>query len=98
MGDAAEKHEGEAELAAAWRELADAIRSSVAAPHAEVAEFLTVEQAAVLLQLHESTIRAALDAGDAPWAKRIGRNIRISRSALLRWFDEGQEKPKRAKR
>jgi excisionase family DNA binding protein len=83
MGDAAKKEEPQ-DTAAALRELADAIRASVigtTAPAAE--EWMTLDQAAAWLGLHEQTIRETISAEDPPWAKRFGRAIRISRTLLL---------------
>ena len=44
-------------------------------------ELLTVDQAAALLKLNPQTIRNHIDAGELP-VIRIGRRIRIQRSAL----------------
>ncbi|HEX3316494.1 MAG TPA: helix-turn-helix domain-containing protein [Solirubrobacteraceae bacterium] len=47
-------------------------------------EVLTVEQAAVLLQVDTETVRALARDGELP-ARKVGREWRFSRAALLRW-------------
>jgi excisionase family DNA binding protein len=51
----------------------------------EPAEVLTLEQLAVLLQLDEEALRAAVEAGEIP-ARRIGDEWRFSRTAILAWL------------
>lgn len=63
----------------------------------DLPEILTVEEAAKLLRVNVKTIYGAMRAGDAPWAKRVGRVVRINRSALMRWFEaeNDQKRPRR---
>jgi excisionase family DNA binding protein len=73
------------DLAAAFRELAEAIRSAPK-PDNDAAlqeEWMTLDDAAKWLGLHEQTIRETIAAEDPPWAKRFGRAIRISRTLLM---------------
>lgn len=48
-------------------------------------DVLTVEQAAAFLQVGRSTLYDAIGRGDVPY-QRIGRHIRLSRDALVRWL------------
>lgn len=50
---------------------------------------LTVEQAAALLQLGRNAVYDGCTRGEIPH-RRIGKLIRLSRAALLRWL-EGAE-------
>lgn len=55
---------------------------------------LTVDEAAVLLRIDRKSLYTAIRQGEIP-VRRIGRSIRISREALMRWLAEGraEEKP-----
>jgi excisionase family DNA binding protein len=46
---------------------------------------LTVEEAADFLRVNRKTLYEAVRLGTIPGVVRIGRNIRINRSALLGW-------------
>ncbi|MCC7537483.1 MAG: helix-turn-helix domain-containing protein [Deltaproteobacteria bacterium] len=59
---------------------------------------LTVDEVAALLRLERKTVYAALRRGEIPGARRIGRAIRLSRSAVLRWLAEGQGPPRTRRR
>jgi excisionase family DNA binding protein len=62
-------------------------------------DFITVEQAASLLHVSKWTIYDAINSGEAPWAGRIGRAIRIHKPTLLKAFSEAQPAPaKKARR
>ncbi len=50
-------------------------------------EFLNIEEAATLLRVSENTLREVVRTGAMPWAKPIGKQVRISRTALLKWFE-----------
>jgi excisionase family DNA binding protein len=50
-------------------------------------EYLTVEQAAAILQVHWQSILNYIKRGDLP-AIRIGRGYRISRSALDKFIQD----------
>lgn len=51
----------------------------------EPTEVLTAEEAAVFLRIGKGQLYEAAGRGDIP-CKRIGRTIRFSRSALVRWL------------
>ena len=53
---------------------------------------LTVDEAARLLRVNRKTLYDAVRAGAVPGVVRVGRSIRISREALLRWI-EGNGSP-----
>ena len=42
-----------------------------------------------MTQISESTLMTAVMAGEFPAPKRIGRSLRWSRAAVLRWIDAG---------
>jgi len=44
-----------------------------------------VDEAAAILRVNRKTLYEAVRLGTVPGVVRIGRNIRISRSALLGW-------------
>ncbi len=50
------------------------------------AAVLTVDEAAALLRVNRKTLYAAIAAGKVPGTLKIGRSIRISRSALESWM------------
>lgn len=59
---------------------------------------LTVEELAELLRINRKTAYAAVEAGDIPGVRRIGRTIRISRDTVLAWLAEGQARFPRSRR
>jgi excisionase family DNA binding protein len=52
-------------------------------------EVVTVESLAAFLGLNRKTIYAAIDRGEVPGARRVGRAIRILRDAVLVWLAQG---------
>lgn len=71
--------------------------SSSAAEPAELAEVMDVIEAAAFLRVAPSTVRTALAAQRLP-GKRIGKEWRLSRTALLAWLaspGEAKNYPKR---
>jgi excisionase family DNA binding protein len=56
-------------------------------------DVLTVEQLAQLLQVEEKTVRALAAKGELP-ARKLGRQWRFSREAVLEWL-ANPERPKR---
>jgi len=48
-------------------------------------EMLTVEEAAAFLRVNRKTLYEAVRLGSVPGVVRLGRTIRISRSALIGW-------------
>ena len=61
----------------------------------EPQEFLTVDEAATLLRVNIGTLYDVIKTAAPPWAKPIGRQVRISRSALLKWFETEVVAPRR---
>lgn len=55
-------------------------------------QYLTVDQAAERLQVHPRTVRRLLVSGELP-GNRIGRQWRISPSALQSYVEGGARKP-----
>jgi len=55
-------------------------------------EFLTVAEVAELLKLNPQTVRNWIDAGKLP-AIHAGRRVRIMRSDLERFLEEGRIQP-----
>jgi excisionase family DNA binding protein len=47
---------------------------------------VTVENLAAFLGLNRKTIYSAIDRGELPGARRVGRSIRIYRDAVLAWL------------
>lgn len=48
-------------------------------------EILTVQEAAALLKVGKNSLYDAIGRGEVPH-RRIGRKIRLSREALMRWL------------
>ncbi len=70
-----------------------------AAPSTEAhPEFITADEAAVLLRLNPKTVRAYAAAGQIPGAQRIGGKIRIHRSTLVASFQTSPEGRARRRR
>lgn len=82
--------------ASALLELANAIRETMVAAKPAEGEWMTLDQAAGWLGLHEQTIRETIAADNPAWAKRFGRSIRISRTLLMQ--APPIEKKRKAKR
>ncbi|MCC7537548.1 MAG: helix-turn-helix domain-containing protein [Deltaproteobacteria bacterium] len=59
---------------------------------------LTADEVAALLRLERKTVYAAVQRGEIPGARRIGRAIRFSRSAVLEWLRTGQGRVSRSRR
>lgn len=53
-------------------------------------EALTVDEVASLLRVDRKSVYAAVSRGEIPGVLRVGRLIRFSREAVLRWVREGQ--------
>ncbi len=51
-----------------------------------VSAVLTVDEAAALLRVNRKTLYEAIRLNQVPGVLRIGRSIRLSRPALLQWF------------
>jgi excisionase family DNA binding protein len=55
---------------------------------AEAPDVLTLAEAAELLRVDEKTVAAMADSGELP-ARKLGDEWRLTRSAVLRWLEEG---------
>lgn len=84
------------------KEVADLLRERAASKEpendpkpVEPQEFLTVDEAATLLRVNIGTLYEVIKTAAPPWAKPIGRQVRISRSALLKWFEQEVAAPRR---
>jgi len=53
---------------------------------AEVADILTVDEAAALLRVNRKTLYEVIRLNRPRWAMCLGRSIRVSRTALLEEF------------
>ena len=51
-------------------------------------ELLTVEEAGALLRIGRARAYEWAASGQMPGTMRLGRSIRVSRRALLRWIEE----------
>ncbi len=56
----------------------------------EVHDVLTVTEAAKFLRMGKNQLYTAIGRLEVPY-RRIGRSIRLSRSALVRWLDRAVE-------
>lgn len=66
--------------------------------HVVELQVATVPEIADLLRVAPKTVYAMIDRGELPGVRRVGRTIRISRSAVLRWLTEGQGRVSRSQR
>ena len=55
----------------------------------ELPPIITVDELADLLRVERKTAYAAVTRGEIPGVRRLGRCIRISRDAVMRWLDAG---------
>jgi excisionase family DNA binding protein len=69
-----------------------------AADGVELPAVLTVEEVASLLRVDRKTAYAAVVRGEVPGVRRLGRCIRISRDAVLRWLADGEDATRRRRR
>lgn len=51
-------------------------------------EVMTVTELARLLRVNKNTLYREIDAGHVPGILRVGRTIRISRTAVLKWLGQ----------
>ncbi len=54
-------------------------------------DVLTVPEAAALLRVDRKSLYASIERGEVPGVVRVGRSIRLSRPALLKWLGVGTE-------
>ena len=60
-------------------------------------EVMTVDEAAALIRVNRKTVYEAINRGDLPH-QRVGRKIRLSRTALVAWISQGQGRVSRSRR
>ena len=53
---------------------------------ASLPEVLRVTELAAFLRMNRKTVYAAIEAGEIPGARRVGRAIRVSRDAVVQWL------------
>lgn len=58
---------------------------------------LTVDEASALLRVNRKTIYEAIARGQLPGVRRVGRKLRLCRTALLQWLSQGQGRVSRSK-
>jgi len=58
---------------------------------------LTADELAALLRVDRKTVYGLITRGDIPGVRRLGKTIRISRDAVLRWLSEGQGRVSRSR-
>jgi excisionase family DNA binding protein len=51
---------------------------------------LTVQELVIYLRISKNTAYDLIRKGKIPGAKKIGRSIRISREAVMRWLDSAE--------
>lgn len=61
-------------------------------------DVLTMDELAALLRVDRKTAYAAVMRGEVPGVRRLGRCIRISRDAVMRWLAEGEAAPRGRRR
>jgi excisionase family DNA binding protein len=59
---------------------------------------MTTEEVADLLRIERRTVYALVKRGELPGALYLGRALRFSRDAVLRWLSEGQGRVRRRRR
>ena len=77
---------GQPEIATSSDELQPTMSADDPAPAGEPnGDVMTVEEAAVFLRIGRNALYDAIGRGDVPH-RRIGKTIRLSRSALVQWL------------
>ncbi len=61
-------------------------------------EVLTAEQVAKLLHISRKSVYASFRKGEIPGGRRIGAALRFSRTRVLQWLFDGQERAPRSPR
>jgi excisionase family DNA binding protein len=61
-------------------------------------EALTAEEVAALLRISRKRVYSAFKKGELPGGRRIGSALRFSRSRVLKWLFDGQERAPRSPR
>ncbi len=58
---------------------------------------MTVDELAALLRVNRKSVYEAIQRGEIPGIRRIGRTVRASREAVLAWLREGRVSRSRGK-
>ncbi|WP_348980544.1 helix-turn-helix domain-containing protein [Polyangium sp. 15x6] len=66
-------------------------------PAPDLPAVLTADELAALLRVDRKTVYNLITRGDIPGVRRLGKTIRISRDAVLRWLSEGQSRVSRSR-
>jgi excisionase family DNA binding protein len=65
-----------------------------AAEELDTHEALTVDEVAHLLRVDRKSVYAMIQRHELPGVRRIGKAIRISRTAVVAWLRDGQSAPR----
>jgi excisionase family DNA binding protein len=68
------------------------------ASEVDLPRILTPEELAAILRLRKRSVYEAINRGDIPGVRRIGRKIRIDRDCVLAWLSEGHGRVSRSSR
>ena len=63
-----------------------------------VSAIMTVDELAALLRMDRKSVYAAIQRGEIPGVRRIGRALRIDRATVVAWLATGQGAPPRSRR
>lgn len=61
---------------------------------ADLPAVLTPDDLAVLLRVRKRAVLDAIQRGELPGVRRVGRRIRADRDTVLRWLTEGRGQPR----
>lgn len=53
---------------------------------------LTVDELAALLRVDRKSVYSAIQRGEIPGVRRLGRTVRLHRDTVLRWLSQGQDR------
>ena len=72
--------------------ISDAVRDAIANSNSATLEYLTLEQAAELLQMSQRTVRERVRSDGLP-ALRAGSEYRFRRESIVDWLESRSTKP-----
>lgn len=64
----------------------------------ELPVVLIVDELATLLRVNRKSAYAAIQRGEVPGVRRIGRTVRVHRDTVLAWLSQGQDRAPRSRR
>lgn len=85
-GSGRHKSAGKSQQTPAGRNAGTDVGVPTQTPPSSLPEIVTVETLAAFLGVNRKTIYSAIDRGELPGARRVGRAIRIYRNAVLAWL------------